>query len=292
MNMPAARSTTRTAGSALDALDRRLVQATALPASARRYVTVLHGEGNLRRRPFVHRLFGIEQGLNELDHDREHARNVAAGAVLGFGPKTLSSASSARNSVAADPVAAAGYVTAVQFNQDAPDRGANAEKQRRWRQRRARRNTAGRRRGRATAGRRGRVRRYQKSRRASCAQARAPTTTRPAVADRLRAPRAFTSSPFRCSRSARLPHSANVRRRTFAPLGLLLPVQDAACTDPRCRFLSSSRSATRLVFCFFRTRSNARRAQRLIITDHRVRYRRRGRDFGTGIHLSEALKWS
>ena len=85
----------------------------------------------------MHRMFGIEQGLNELDHGREHARHVTAGVVLGFGPKTLSSARSARNSVAADPVAVAGYVTATQCNRDAPDRGANAEKQRRWRARRA-----------------------------------------------------------------------------------------------------------------------------------------------------------
>ena len=164
MNMSAACS-------ALDALDRRMVQVTplgiqgegcrlgekthrvldrrpgadsprrqvALPASGRRYVTVLQGEGSLRRRgpPFVHRMFGIEQGLNELDHGREHARHVTAGVVLGFGPKTLGSARSARNSVAADPVAVAGYVTAAQCNRDAPDRGANAEKQRRWRERRA-----------------------------------------------------------------------------------------------------------------------------------------------------------
>ena len=75
-------------------------------------------------------MFGIEQGLNELDHGREHARHVTAGVVLGFGPKTLSSARSARNSVAADPVAVAGYVTAAQCNRDAPDRSANAEKQR------------------------------------------------------------------------------------------------------------------------------------------------------------------
>ena len=34
-------------------------------------------------------------------------------------------------------VAVAGYVTAAQCNRDAPDRGANAEKQRRWRERRA-----------------------------------------------------------------------------------------------------------------------------------------------------------
>ena len=54
------------------------------------------------------------------------------------------------------------------------------------------------------------------------AQARAPTTIRPAVAGRLTAPRVATSSPFRCRSRARLPHSANVRRRTFAPLGLLL----------------------------------------------------------------------
>ena len=85
----------------------------------------------------MHRMFGIEQGLNELDHGREHARHVTAGVVLGFGPKTLSSARSARNSVAADPVAVAGYVTAAQCNRNAPDRGANAEKQRRWRERRA-----------------------------------------------------------------------------------------------------------------------------------------------------------
>ena len=121
MNMSAACS-------ALDALDRRMVQVTplgiqgegcrlgekthrvldrrpgadsprrqaALPACRRRYVTVLQGEGSLRRRPpFVHRMFGIEQGLNELDHGREHARHVTAGVVLGFGPKTLSSARSA-----------------------------------------------------------------------------------------------------------------------------------------------------------------------------------------------------
>ena len=42
----------------------------------------------------MHRMFGIEQGLNELDHGREHARHVTAGVVLGFGPKTLSSARS------------------------------------------------------------------------------------------------------------------------------------------------------------------------------------------------------
>ena len=136
--------------SALDALDRQMVQVTplgiqgegcrlgekthkvldrrpgadsprrqaALPASRRRYVTVLQGEGSLRRR---HRMFGIEQGLNELDHGQEHARHVTAGVVLGLGPKTLSSARSARNSVAADPVAVAGYVTAAQCNRDAPD---------------------------------------------------------------------------------------------------------------------------------------------------------------------------
>ena len=53
-------------------------------------------------------------------------------------------------------------------------------------------------------------------------QARAPTTIRPAVAGRFAAPCVVTSSPFRCRSRARLPHSANVRGRTFAPLGLLL----------------------------------------------------------------------
>ena len=52
--------------------------------------------------------------------------------------------------------------------------------------------------------------------------ARAPTTIRPAVAGRFAAPRVVTSSPLRCRSRARLPHSANVRGRTFAPLGLLL----------------------------------------------------------------------
>ena len=67
----------------------RLRRQAALPASAHRYVTLIQGEVKPRRRPFLHRMFAIEQGLNELDHGREHARNVAAGAVLGFGPKTL-----------------------------------------------------------------------------------------------------------------------------------------------------------------------------------------------------------
>ena len=53
-------------------------------------------------------------------------------------------------------------------------------------------------------------------------QARAPTTIRPAVAGRFAAPRVVTSSPLRCRSRARLPHSANVRGRTFAPLGLVL----------------------------------------------------------------------
>ena len=53
-------------------------------------------------------------------------------------------------------------------------------------------------------------------------QARVPTTIRPAVAGRFAAPRVVTSSPLRCRSRARLPHSANVRGRTFAPLGLLL----------------------------------------------------------------------
>ena len=44
----------------------------------------------------------------------------------------------------------------------------------------------------------------------------------PAVAGRLTAPRVVTYSLFRCRSRARLPHSANVRGRTFAPLGLLL----------------------------------------------------------------------
>ena len=163
MNMSAACS-------ALDALDRRMVQVTPLgiqgegcrlgekthrvldrrpgadkpsPSGGAASVSLPLRYGATRRgrppkaAPFVHRMFGIEQGLNELDHGREHARHVTAGVVLGFGPKTLSSARSARNSVAADPVAVAGYVTAAQCNRDAPDRGANAEKQRRWRERRA-----------------------------------------------------------------------------------------------------------------------------------------------------------
>ena len=163
MNMSAACS-------ALDALDRRMVQVTPLgiqgegcrlgekthrvldrrpgadkpsPSGGAASVPSPLRYGATRRgkppkaAPFVHRMFGIEQGLNELDHGREHARHVTAGVVLGFGPKTLSSARSARNSVAADPVAVAGYVTAAQCNRDAPDRGANAEKQRRWRARRA-----------------------------------------------------------------------------------------------------------------------------------------------------------
>ena len=62
----------------------------------------------------------------------------------------------------------------------------------------------------------------RKPRRYPCAQARAPTTIRPAVTGRLTVPRVVTSSPFRCRSRARLPHSANVRGRTFAPLGLLL----------------------------------------------------------------------
>ena len=57
---------------------------------------------------------------------------------------------------------------------------------------------------------------------APSAQARAPPTIRPAVAGRLTAPRVVTCSLFRCRSRARLPHSANVRGRTFAPLGLLL----------------------------------------------------------------------
>ena len=107
----------------------RLRRQAALPASAHRYVTLIQGEVKPRRRPFLHRMFAIEQGLNELDRGRKHARNVAAGAVLGFGPKTLGSA---RHAVAADPVAVAGYVTAVQWERDPPDRGGNVDKQRRW----------------------------------------------------------------------------------------------------------------------------------------------------------------
>jgi len=33
----------------------------------------------------------IEQGLNEIDHGREHGRNIAAEVLLGFGPQTLGS---------------------------------------------------------------------------------------------------------------------------------------------------------------------------------------------------------
>ena len=94
---------------ALDALDRRMVQVTplgiqgegcrlgekthrvldrrpgadsprrqaALPASGRRYVTVLQGEGSLRRRPpFVHRMFGtgIPASILVLNRDKPARR--------------------------------------------------------------------------------------------------------------------------------------------------------------------------------------------------------------------------
>ena len=164
MNMSAACS-------ALDALDRRMVQVTPLgiqgegcrlgekthrvldrrpgadkpsPSggaasvpSPLRYGATRRGKppkGGPLRAPHVRHRAGAQRAR---PRPREHARHVTAGVVLGFGPKTLSSARSARNSVAADPVAVAGYVTAAQCNRDAPDRGANAEKQRRWRARRA-----------------------------------------------------------------------------------------------------------------------------------------------------------
>ena len=117
--------------------------------------------------------------------------------------------------------------------------------------------------GRAGAGRRGRTRGCQKSLRALGAQARAPTTTRSASTTPYSAPRAVTAQPIPSDRA----------------LGYRTPRTSA---DGR---------SLRLVFCCFRNRSNARR-ERLIIIEHRIRYRRRGRDFGTGIHLIEALKWS
>ena len=156
--------------SALDALDRRMVQVTplgiqgegcrlgekthrvldrrpgadsprrqaALPASRRRYVTVLQGEGSLRRRPPSCTACSASSRGSTSSTTAENTLGTSPPeSWLGFGPKTLSSARSARNSVAADPVAVAGYVTAAQCNRDAPDRGANAEKQRRWRERRA-----------------------------------------------------------------------------------------------------------------------------------------------------------
>ena len=105
MNMSAACS-------ALDALDRRMVQVTPLgiqgegcrlgekthrvldrrpgadkpsPSggaasvpSPLRYGATRKGKPP-KAAPFVHRMFGIEQGLNELDHGREHARHVTCG---------------------------------------------------------------------------------------------------------------------------------------------------------------------------------------------------------------------
>ena len=54
-----------------------------------------------------------------------------------------------------------------------------------------------------------------------CWQARAPTTTPPAVLDGPTAPRVATTSPSLRTPRARLPHSVNVPKRTFTPFGLL-----------------------------------------------------------------------
>ena len=104
---------------------------------------------------------------------------------------------------------------------------------------------------------------------------------------------ARSRSVLSAPRHARRRRPVQPRRRPTAPLAQLRPSpspSDRALGYRTPRTSADGRSL-RLVFCCFRNRSNARR-ERLIIIDHRIRYRRRGRDFGTGIHLIEALKWS
>ena len=110
----------------------------ALPASRRRYVTVLQGEGSLRRRPPSCTACSASSRGSTSSTTAENTLGTSPPESCSVSDRRRSAARGAREiSVAADPVAVAGYVTAAQCNRDAPDRGANAEKQRRWRARRA-----------------------------------------------------------------------------------------------------------------------------------------------------------
>ena len=109
----------------------------ALPASRRRYVTVLQGEGSLRRRPPSCTACSASSRGSTSSTTAENTLGTSPPESRSVSDRRRSAARGAREIRSPDPVAVAGYVTAAQCNRNAPDRGANAEKQRRWRARRA-----------------------------------------------------------------------------------------------------------------------------------------------------------